>query len=132
MAGLTGQVVDVPYAITANMLILQLQDTSLQNSCAEPGMMQAVSACCYALSLHSDLFRPVRGSARVSPDLFRPVPRLNPSIYMSKGLPCDHLLVQKDHAVCAPTQGMCDIAAVGFAFADKTLQFSVQLTVDQA
>ncbi len=57
-AGLTGQVVDVPFAITANMLILQLQDTSLQNSCAELGMVQAVSACCYALSLHLDLFRP--------------------------------------------------------------------------
>ena len=41
IAGLTGQVVDVPFAITTNMLILQLQDTSLQNSCAEPGMMQA-------------------------------------------------------------------------------------------
>ena len=41
MAGLTGQIVDVPYSIAANMLILQLQDTSLQNSCAEPGTMQA-------------------------------------------------------------------------------------------
>ena len=61
MAGLTGQIVDVPFAITANMLILQLQDTSLQNSCAEPGIMQAVSACCKALSLHSDLFRPTPG-----------------------------------------------------------------------
>jgi hypothetical protein len=41
MAGLTGQIVDVPYAITANMLILQLQDTSLQNNCAERGILQA-------------------------------------------------------------------------------------------
>ena len=61
MAGLTGQVVDVPFAITANMLILQLQDTSLQNSCAEPGIMQAASACCQAPSLHLDLFRPAPG-----------------------------------------------------------------------
>jgi hypothetical protein len=51
MAGLTGQVVDVPYAITANMLILQLQDTSLQNSCAEPGTMSPVSACCYGFRI---------------------------------------------------------------------------------
>jgi hypothetical protein len=46
MAGLTGQIVDVPYAITANMLILQLQDTSLQNNCAERGILQAAWACC--------------------------------------------------------------------------------------
>lgn len=37
LAGLTGQVADVPYTITANMLILQLAGTSLQNTCAEPG-----------------------------------------------------------------------------------------------
>ncbi len=79
MAGLTGQVVDVPYAITANMLILQLQDTSLQNRCAEQGILQAASACCYALSLHSDLFRPMGTST---------------------GMPCDRLLVQKGHALC--------------------------------
>ena len=36
-AGLTGQVADVPYAITANILILQLAGTSLQNECAQPG-----------------------------------------------------------------------------------------------
>ena len=37
LAGLTGQVADVPYGITANMLILQLAGTSLQNECAQPG-----------------------------------------------------------------------------------------------
>ena len=39
VADLTGQIVDVPYAITANMLIMQLQGTSLQNKCAVPGNM---------------------------------------------------------------------------------------------
>lgn len=42
-AGLTGQVVDVPYAITAFMLIIQLQGTALQNRCAQPGVISIAS-----------------------------------------------------------------------------------------
>ena len=41
LAGLTGQIVDVPFELTANLLIIQLQGTSLQNSCAEPGAHSA-------------------------------------------------------------------------------------------
>ena len=36
-AGLRGQVVDVSFAITTNLLILQALGTSLQNNCAQPG-----------------------------------------------------------------------------------------------
>ncbi|KAL0023908.1 hypothetical protein WJX79_009620 [Trebouxia sp. C0005] len=52
--GLTGQIVDVPYAITANMLLMQLQDTSLQNSCAEP--VDGGSSVKYNSSCYSNLF----------------------------------------------------------------------------
>ncbi len=45
-------------------------------------------------------------------------------MYMSTGMPCDHLLVQKGHAVCAPR--------LVLAPADKALRFSVQLMVEQA
>ena len=47
-AGLTGQVVDVPFAITANMLIMQIAATSLQNQCAEAGdtMLVAKAPAC--------------------------------------------------------------------------------------
>ncbi|DBA88295.1 TPA: hypothetical protein ACH3X1_016535 [Trebouxia sp. C0004] len=55
MAGLTGQILDVPSVITADMLILQLQDTSLQNSCAEP--VGGGSSVKYNSSCFSNLFQ---------------------------------------------------------------------------
>ena len=36
-AGLFGQVIDVSFEISANMLIFQVSGSSLQNNCAEPG-----------------------------------------------------------------------------------------------
>ncbi|KAL0029412.1 hypothetical protein WJX77_005563 [Trebouxia sp. C0004] len=53
--GLTGQILDVPSVITADMLILQLQDTSLQNSCAEP--VGGGSSVKYNSSCFSNLFQ---------------------------------------------------------------------------
>ena len=40
---------DVPFAITANMLILQLTGTSLQNQCAQAGDSSQVNALLYLL-----------------------------------------------------------------------------------
>ncbi|KAL3142345.1 hypothetical protein ABBQ38_002682 [Trebouxia sp. C0009 RCD-2024] len=56
--GLTGQVADVPYTITANMLILQLAGTSLQNTCAEPaadGKGVVYTGSCFSNLFLSDI-----------------------------------------------------------------------------
>lgn len=47
--GLTGPIQDVPYDITSNMLIMEIQDTSLQNSCAEAGRLLPCASAAYCL-----------------------------------------------------------------------------------
>ena len=47
--GLTGQIEDVPYDITSNILIMEIQDTSLQNSCAEAGRVLPFASAAYCL-----------------------------------------------------------------------------------
>ena len=51
-AGLSGQVADVSYPITANLLILQIPGTSLQNNCAEPGDTLPSCHHCFCHLLH--------------------------------------------------------------------------------
>ena len=55
LAGLTGQIMDVPFAITSNMLIMQLQDTSLQNKCAEPSMCLPSCLCITLMSVQASV-----------------------------------------------------------------------------
>ena len=73
-AGLLGQVIDVSFVITAQMLIFQVTGSSLQNNCAEPGdnagaaqplpavticisywRLWCLSSCCCSDMTHNDL-----------------------------------------------------------------------------
>lgn len=41
-----GQIVNAPAASIADLCVVQLQDTKLQNACATPGIHQAIVLCC--------------------------------------------------------------------------------------
>ena len=55
-AGLMGQMIDAPAASIADLCLVQLQETKLQNACATPGTHQTVTSCCTVWFALADLF----------------------------------------------------------------------------